>query len=324
MRTSLHGWSRLCHALCVGLLVLPCDCVSSPTLAARASASPTSASLVEPVNDIAGRDLLHGPGGAALAPALGARFRFRALDETGVSPGVVVEDGAGLVWDVKLGREVKPEIAASRLVWGAGFHQPPLYYVGAWHLEGGPAPGPQPEARFRPELPAWREIGEWSWSDNPFVGTRELRALYVMMALLNNWDLKPEQNAIYAPADGAPYRYVVKDLGASLGQSGWLQHTKNDVEGFEREPFIRAVRGREVELYLRVGYLRDVWQDRRLGDGIRVDDVRWLCSRLAALSDQQWSDAFRAGGYPEPQAQRFIARLRAKVQEGMQLREPTP
>ncbi len=33
--------------------------------------------------------------------------------------------------------------------------------------------------------------------DDPFEDTREWNGLRVMMALMNNWDLKDENNAIY-------------------------------------------------------------------------------------------------------------------------------
>jgi len=39
------------------------------------------------------------------------------------------------------------------------------------------------------------------------------------------------------------------------------------------------------------------------------------------LSDQQWSDAFRAGGYGPEVADRFIGRLHQKIADGEQLAE---
>jgi hypothetical protein len=52
---------------------------------------------------------------------------------------------------------------------------------------------------------------------------------------------------------------------------------------------------------------------------LTVDDVEWICSRLSKLSDEQWADAFRAGGYAEPTAQRYIRRLKQKIAEGLAL-----
>ena len=52
---------------------------------------------------------------------------------------------------------------------------------------------------------------------------------------------------------------------------------------------------------------------------ITAADVVWVSRLFARLSDRQWRDAFRAAGYPEPQSERFIAKLKSKVQEGLAL-----
>jgi hypothetical protein len=48
-------------------------------------------------------------------------------------------------------------------------------------------------------------------------------------------------------------------------------------------------------------------------------DVQWICRRLQHLSDQQWQDAFRAGGYAPELADRFIRRFKQKIAEGLAL-----
>ena len=77
-----------------------------------------------------------------------------------------------------------------------------------------------------------KKVGIWRWRDNPFVGTRELDGLRVMMAVINNWDLKDENNAIRdEEAQGrtaTSAMYEVSDLGASFGTTGrGLSHTKS-------------------------------------------------------------------------------------------------
>jgi hypothetical protein len=282
------------------------------------SASPVMAELLEREVDIAARDLLCGAGGCDDAPAAGDAFRFRERHERGSSPNLVVEDARGRIWNAKLGTEVHAEIAASRLVWAIGFHQPPIHYVRSWTVSGGPDPGLQPEARFRLERRGWEKGGEWEWQDNPFVGSRELRGLIVLMVIINNWDLKTSNNIVYDRLDGsAPARqYVVKDLGVAFGRTGrfYTRGTKNDVGEFEREDFIQDVDGDRVEFHFRPLALNlNVTRD------IAVDDVLWTCHRLAQLSDRQWRDAFRAAGYPDDQAAAYIARLREKVREGLAL-----
>jgi hypothetical protein len=47
--------------------------------------------------------------------------------------------------------------------------------------------------------------------------------------------------------------------------------------------------------------------------------VKWICRRLQALTDAQWQDAFRAGGYAPELANRFIRRMKQKIDEGLAL-----
>jgi hypothetical protein len=54
---------------------------------------------------------------------------------------------------------------------------------------------------------------------------------------------------------------------------------------------------------------------------IALADVVWASELLGELSDRQWSDAFRAGGYPPALAARFITRLHQKIAEGRRLGE---
>lgn len=42
-------------------------------------------------------------------------------------------------------------MVASRLLSAVGYRQPPVYYLPSWTLSGGPSPGSQTEARFRPK-----------------------------------------------------------------------------------------------------------------------------------------------------------------------------
>jgi hypothetical protein len=62
----------------------------------------------------------------------------------------------------------------------------------------------------------------------------------------------------------------------------------------------------------------------RLFKDIPVEHVRWACERLAALSERQWNDAFRAAGYEPATAQRYIRRLKEKVAEGLKLGGAAP
>jgi hypothetical protein len=275
--------------------------------------------------DLEQRDLLHGAGGESLEPRAPA-FTFVAEDTGGWSPGFDVRDREGVAWSVKLGSEAQPEVVSSRILWAIGYHQPPTYYLDDWTMDGGP-PGEQPPGRFRPELPGHEEVGDWSWYENPFVGSRPYRGLVVANLILNNWDWKTSNNKIYRlqkPVNGVSRWFVVRDLGASLGRTsypvllkwfrlrGFGQGTRNDLPGFEEQGFIKRVDGTRIEFDYR-GIYRDVI------DGVRPDDVWWTCDLLSRLSEQQWADAFRAGGYDPHQTARYVTKIKSKIAQGLEL-----
>ena len=103
---------------------------------------------------------------------------------------------------------------------------------------------------------------------------------------------------------------MARDLGHTFGRTGVIGAPRDDVEVFERTPFIRGVEDGVVKFDYRGLH-------RQLFERITVADVQWICRRLAAISDRQWLDAFRAGGYAQPTAERYIRRLEQKIAEGL-------
>jgi hypothetical protein len=274
--------------------------------------------------DLESRDLLNGPGGAELAPNPSARYEFLEIDETGFSVGYTVRDDQGTEWNVKLGIEAQPEVVASRLLWALGYHQPPTYLVTAWKLAGKQS-GPQGISRFRPESPDRQVVSDWSWYENPFEGTQPFKGLVVANLILNNWDWKTSNNKVYAAGAVSEHqRYVVRDLGASLGKTTFPQFLKwtplrmgkqgsrNDLEDFESQGFIRGVEGDRIKFdYKGI--------QTRLVETVTVQDVVWTCRLMSRLSTQQWDDAFRAAAYQPAERQRFIAKLKSKINQGLAL-----
>jgi hypothetical protein len=276
-------------------------------------------------DDIASRDLLLGAGGRHFLPSENT-YTFVAHKRAGTNKGYDVRDSRGDRWSVKLGDEVQPEVTASRILWALGFHQPPVYRVERWRLSGGDVTE-QPPARFRAESTRHEVVGEWSWYHNPFIGTQPFAALVTVNALLNNWDLKTPNNKIYAVSDGergTERRYVVRDLGGSLGKArqprvlAWfpfmrqMQGTKNDLADFEAQGFVRGLNDGRVQFDYR-------GLDAALLRSVTIDDLEWTCALLSRLSENQWMDAFRAGGYPPDRASRYVRKIGAKIDAARQL-----
>jgi hypothetical protein len=283
------------------------------------------AELWMPPQDLETRDLLHGAGGAAAVPAAGTSYAWIATDTTGYSPGYEVRGPDGRVWDVKLGPEAQSEVVASRVLWALGYHQPVTYYVANWQLAGGPG-GPQEGARFRLESDDAEAVGEWSWGDNDFIGTQPFDGLIVANILLNSWDWKTSNNKIYrSKSSSTPaLRYVVRDLGASLGRTspsrllwilpvpvrGFGQGTRNNVDDFESQGFIERIDEERVEFDFDSIYGGVV-------DLVHPSSVPWTAKLLQRISDAQWDAAFRAAEYGPDLRARFLRKIKAKIAEGL-------
>jgi hypothetical protein len=283
------------------------------------------AELWQRPNDLSSRDLFHGAGGAAMVPAGGVAYTWVATDTTGYSPGYEVRGSDGRTWDVKLGLEAQTEVVTSRILWAVGYHQPVTYYVSNWQLSGGPG-GQQQAARFRLNSPDEEVIGDWSWADNDFIGTQPYHGLITANILLNSWDWKTSNNKIYrTKAGGSPaQRYVVRDLGASLGKTkpsrllwvlpipmrGFGQGSRNNIDDFESQGFINQADENSVDFDFHSIYGSVV----KL---VRPSDVRWTAELLNRVTDSQWDDAFRAADYAPDVRARFIRKIKAKIAEGL-------
>ncbi len=49
-------------------------------------------------------------------------------------------------------------------------------------------------------------------------------------------------------------------------------------------------------------------------------DVLWICNILNRMSDKQWSDAFRAAAFPQEITDRYVRKIKSKIQEGLALK----
>jgi hypothetical protein len=304
----------------------------------RVGAKPATILWTNPI-DIRSRDLFYGPGGKGEQPK--EPFTFIEEDHGGTNPKFDVRDAAGTKWKVKLGLEAGPETAATRLMWAVGFVANENYFVRETtvqdmphHLERGQtlvsADGAIRSARLQRPLKG-KKTGNWDWKHNPFVGTREFNGLRVMMALLNNWDLRTVNNAIYADSkDGNetddPQYYEVTDLGASFGKTGESYRnsiSKNNLPAYQKAKFISKVTGTSVTfnfpthlpiLYIFnfphfVSQLRHRW----VGKDIPRSDVKWIGGLLSQLSHEQICDAFRAAGYPPNEVEAFAAAVEKRI-----------
>jgi len=303
--------------------------------------------LWSPPTDIRHRNLFFGPGGKEHQPH--TIFTFVKEDLDGTSPKFSVRDQDGTKWKVKLGPEARPETVATRLIWAVGYQADEDYFLPLFHVKGMPAHlsrgqqwiGPDGEVyggRLERDLKGQKKMGHWKWESNPFSGTCELNGLRVMMALINNWDVKNQNNAIYDEgsisdsSDGERQLvYLVSDVGDSFGSGGlaflMLGKTAGRLKAYQGSKFIRKVGPDYVNfnlpatppLLLSFNFgLPEFILQRQVGPvckHVPRADVQWIGHLLAQLSPEQIDDAFRAAGYTPEEVEGYSKVVLERIAE---------
>jgi hypothetical protein len=301
------------------------SCVRVKAPATRPTEAPAGASLWQRPADIATRDLFYGPWGRERAPDPDTTYTLVERKHTGVNPGLTVVDSEGREWSVKqpypgnFDSEVPVEIAISRLLSAIGYHQTAMYYLPTFTLKDDFGTRQETGGRFRLKEESLDGKGDWSWSENPFIGTRPYGGLLALMMMFNSTDLKDSNNTLYEHKNGnrVEHWYVARDLGAAFGDTHRFAPRKGDIDAFERMPYILGVSNGHVQ------FAYNGWYKRLVEDRVTPEDVAWASNLLAQLSDRQWQDAFRAGGYEPAVANRYIRKLREKVEQGRALTRAT-
>lgn len=294
----------------------------------RSGGRPGRSVLWQEPRDLESRDLFYGSGGREGAPDPNGRYKFIRRSASGTSEKIIVEDDKGRRWTVKFGPEARPETSASRIVWAVGYHVDQNYFVSRVHIRGRGGFEAR-NVRFERRDDGWKEDGIWPWDGNPFMGSRELQGLKTLMVLLNNWDLKDENNKVaLADAKGAadePLRlYYVGDLGATLGSTGSFftklpflgnaaAGTKGDPEAFANQTFVDGVQNGKVLFHYK-------GKNPSVVEGVTIENARWMGNLLARLSDKQLSDAFRAGGFGDSEVAVYTRAVQSRVRRLRELK----
>jgi hypothetical protein len=272
--------------------------------------------------DVSALNLFWGIGGEDTAPK--PPFTFDKEDVTGTNPKIKVIDANGVKWNVKFDEEVHAEVASSRLVWACGYMVEESYYMPSGTVSGVTglnrakkfvgAGGSFTNAMFekRPDDVARRNI-RWSWDSNPFSGTKEYSGLIILIAILNNWDAKIDNNNVLGmyDEDGKTVKdwYILSDWGASFGDGRSTFHqSKWEVRNFTKLPFIEEVANGSLKFHYSGKLSRAV----RL---VPVAHAKWFAGIIGQLSDDQLRDAFRAAGATDEEIRGFSGRLRQKIDE---------
>jgi hypothetical protein len=284
---------------------------------------------------------LYGPGGKKDAPPAGP-FKFLKEDLNGSNPKFTVEDRNGTKWKVKMGAEARPETVATRFVWAVGYFADEDYFVDRAMLTDVPfgslhrlkhlvsSDSIVANVRFEREGVEKKIDEEWTWKRNTFSNTRELNGLRVLMSMLNNWDLKDENNAVYQAkhSQQPEHLYVISDLGATFGTPNLVKNhekSRGNLDAYERSKFITRKTADRVDFaspgrptWLAIVNPKEYFMRVRIewiGRDIPRSDARWMGTLLGRLSPAQIRDAFRSAGYSPDEVERYSRVIERRIAE---------
>ncbi len=278
-------------------------------------------------------DFVGGVGGQANAPR--PPFTFIEESLSGTNPKVRVRDAKGAEWTAKFGTEVNAETFATRIAWAAGYFVEPAYFVASGKIENLGAidrakkhirpDGSFVEARFEMRrekgVKKLDEEQSWSWIQNPFVGSKELSGLKVIMMLVSNWDNKDVRDvkrgsntAIFqTPTDGGMEdRFLITDWGGSMGKwGGFISREKWDCNGFrgQTKDFVKGAKGDLIEF----GYSGQ--HSTGFKDNIKASDVKWVMQYVGRITDNQLRAGLQASGASAQEVECFTQSLRDRINQ---------
>jgi hypothetical protein len=275
----------------------------------KATHPPGTPVLWREPSDIVSRNLYLGPGGEAMKPNL-SKVSLVEEKESASAAKFRVRDGSGREWLIKVGGEAQAEVAASRITWAVGYYTDVTYLAPRVEIAG---KGIFENVRFEGRSKGIKRLEEWMWDDNPFVGTVEFQGLKVLLALLDNWNLKNENTKVLFvredEAGRSELRYIISDFDVKLDKSGGapsMWHLAPDKSLAAK--FIDKVRDNLVDF----GYSGK--HKERL-TGISLAQAKWIGALLSRLSDAQLRDALRAGNYSQDEIQFLEKTLRSRINE---------
>ena len=257
--------------------------------------------------DIESRNLLLGAGGEEMKPDI-SRLTFIEQKKGGFSTKYRVRDAKGNEWIAKIGKESQTDTAANRLLWALGYETEIAYLVPKAKIEG---KGEYENVRLEARPATVKRGGNWMWENNPFMNAPEFRGLKILMVMLNNWDMKDDNNEILAmrgdTSGEGELRYIISDLGATFGKTGgFLSRSRNKPSDYVKAEFIKTVNGDVIDFSYS-------GKNQKLFENITVADARWLSNLLKRLSDDQIKDAFRAANYSAEEVDILAGEVRERI-----------
>ena len=271
-------------------------------------------------------DWTWGPGGQEIAPR--PPFVFVKERFGGSNPKVEVKDAAGRRWVVKFGSESHTDTFAARLVSALGYAAEPTYYLERGSIEEVRGlkrakrfvsrDGSFRSGRFKLHVKGSAEDDgneTWSWNANPFVGTRELGGLKILVMLTSNWDTKdardgPGNSNTKIIHSDSKVQYAVTDWGATLGKYGtFFRRNRWDWGGYRGQTasFVKMSKDGALKWGFKGKHNQDITT------GVGIADVIWLDRYLSRITDEDLTAGLAASGASQPVAREYTRLMRDRI-----------
>ena len=267
-----------------------------------------------------------GPGGQEMAPR--PPFAFVKERLGGSNPKVEVSDAANRRWVVKFGSEAHTDTFAARLLSALGYASEPTFYLERGTIEGVHGlkraksfvskNGSFGGGRFKLRVKGSADDDgkeTWSWNENPFVGSRELGGLKILIMLTSNWDTKDARDGKGNSNTGIIHsdskaQYVVTDWGATFGRyGGFFQRNRWDWTGYRTQTanFVRLSQNGALEWGFKGKHNQDITAD------VGITDVIWLDRYLSRITDEDLNAGFASSGASQPVAREYTRLMRERI-----------
>jgi len=305
------SWSRtVVPVLFIALLFSAASGQKKHSHSKRSDIGDTGRAVLWHKVDVRNQDTYLGPGGTAMQPDL-SHIDFIKAEVGGHSKKFRIRDGAGTEWVAKVGDEAQSETAAVRLLASLGYYTEVNYLVPQLTI---PGQGTFSNVRLEARPKDIKRGENWSWGHTPFERTPQMQGLKIMMAFINNWDMKKVNNVIFHE-DGLD-EYVISDLGVSFGKTGsnplplfWrIGRSRNKPRDYARTRLVSGVSTYKVHIVYN-------GKNRTQMRNFTKEDARWLADLLLQLKDDQIRDMFRAANYSQSDIDTLTQAVKARIDQ---------
>jgi hypothetical protein len=156
-------------------------------------------------------------------------------------------------------------------------------------------------------------IGAWDYDQLDHAERREVRAVFVLSAWLDQYNMRWENTRLAYVKDGEGWRlrHLFSDVGSGLSDAHSMLHSTNS--DIEKMPWtVTEVSGGKVKFS---GFAPNVMNDAFART--TAGDARWMLRRMAALSETQILEALLATSMSAAEVRLALEKLVSKRQKMM-------